>query len=157
MRKTPLGGKRVLYGVMYCRARIDALLGEASRLVSRVEVPCRREKTRWVYCCIGLCTPTHSLTHYCDRPTTITKSPPQVKIPNPSPAVSGGLAFSEFVEFVGKIAMQGLRATEYDRMFPTAFLKFQGILTVFGVADMDKLNSVRIMHAESVSELQECQ
>ena len=69
--------------------------------------------------------------------------------------MSGGLSFSEFVEFVGKIAMQGLKAAEYERMFPTPFLKFQGILTVFGVADLDKLNSVRIMHSESVSELQE--
>ena len=50
--------------------------------------------------------------------------------------------------------MQGLKATEYDRMFPTPFLKFQGILTVFGVADLEKLNCVRVMHSESVSELQ---
>ena len=78
----------------------------------------------------------------------------RVKVTNPAPAILGGLSFTEFVEFIGKVAMQGLRTTEYERMFPTPFLKYQAILTVFGVADMDKLASVRTMHADSVDELE---
>jgi hypothetical protein len=60
----------------------------------------------------------------------------------------GGVAFSEFVEFVARVAVEGLQQENYDAVFPTPFAKVLAVLTVWGVADLKKLEEVRIIHTE---------
>lgn len=58
------------------------------------------------------------------------------------------LAFSEFVEFVARIAVEGMKQPNYHIIFPTPFSKVLAILTVWGVADLKKLEEVRIIRTE---------
>eukprot|EP00388_Colpodella_angusta_P028475 GDKK01012721.1.p1 GENE.GDKK01012721.1~~GDKK01012721.1.p1 ORF type:complete len:133 (+),score=19.76 GDKK01012721.1:1-399(+) len=62
----------------------------------------------------------------------------------------GGLGFSEFVEFVSRVAVEGMQQENYDVVFPTPFSKVLAMLTVWGVADMRKLEEVRVIHTEEV-------
>lgn len=57
-----------------------------------------------------------------------------------------GLAFSEFVEFICRIAIDGMEKDNYHSLFPTPFSKVLSILTIWGIADMKKLEEVRILH-----------
>ena len=57
-------------------------------------------------------------------------------------------AFSEFVEFVARIAGEGMKQPNYHIIFPTPFSKVLAILTVWGVADLKKLEEVRIIRTE---------
>jgi hypothetical protein len=81
------------------------------------------------------------------------KSTEKVQLPTPQPAVSGGLSFTEFIEMLGKISIQGLDTKEYDAIFPTAYLKFVGLLTVFGVADLARLKDIRTMGVGNINEI----
>jgi hypothetical protein len=58
------------------------------------------------------------------------------------------IAFSEFIEFVGRIAVEGMQQQNYHIIFPTPFSKVLAILTVWGVADLKKLEEVRIIRTE---------
>lgn len=59
---------------------------------------------------------------------------------------TGGLGFSEFVELIARVALEGMEAEAYNVLFPTPFSKILGILTVWGVADLKKLEEVRVIH-----------
>lgn len=66
-----------------------------------------------------------------------------------SPAIksakTGGLSFSEFIEFLARVALDGMQNPNYNSIFPTPYSKILAILTVWGVADMDRLEEVRIL------------
>eukprot|EP01032_Pedospumella_encystans_P019229 gene19229-21866_t len=68
---------------------------------------------------------------------------------SPQPTI-GGLGFSEFVEFMCRVAVEGMQQENYDVVFPTPFSKVLAMLTVWGVADLRKLEEVRIIHTEEV-------
>lgn len=60
---------------------------------------------------------------------------------------TGGLGFSEFIELVARIALEGMEAESYNVLFPTPFSKILGILSVWGVADLKKLEEVRLLNS----------
>lgn len=60
------------------------------------------------------------------------------------------IGFSEFVELVARIAVDGMQAESYHVLFPTPFSKVLAILTVWGVADLKKIEEVRIIRSESI-------
>ncbi len=70
--------------------------------------------------------------------------------PKISPSV-GGLSFSEFIEFIGRIALEGMDQPNYQVIFPTPFSKILAILTVWGVADLKKLEEVHIIRTEEAN------
>ena len=59
-----------------------------------------------------------------------------------------GVGFSEFVELLGKVAIEGLKQEHYHALFPTTFGKVLGLLTVWSVADLSRLEDVRAVNAE---------
>lgn len=63
----------------------------------------------------------------------------------------GGLGFSEFVELIARIAVDGMQAESYHVLFPTPFSKVLAILTVWGVADLRKIEEIRILKTEIIS------
>jgi hypothetical protein len=61
---------------------------------------------------------------------------------------TGGLGFSEFVELVASVALQGMEAeAAYHVLFPTPFSKILGALSVWGVADLKRLEEVRLLNS----------
>ncbi|CAE7659485.1 unnamed protein product, partial [Symbiodinium microadriaticum] len=75
-----------------------------------------------------------------------------MRLSNPAAVLTehGGLGFSEFVELVARIAVDGMQAESYHVLFPTPFSKVLAMLTVWGVADLRKIEEVRIMRSESI-------
>ena len=70
-----------------------------------------------------------------------------------SPAAVGGLSFSEFVEFIAKIAVEGMNLrvnNNYHVLFPTPFAKVLSILTTWGLADLSVLEDVRAISSKGV-------
>jgi hypothetical protein len=63
----------------------------------------------------------------------------------------GGLGFSEFVELIARIAVDGMQVESYHVLFPTPFSKVLAILTVWGVADLRKIEEVRILRTETIA------
>jgi hypothetical protein len=61
-----------------------------------------------------------------------------------------GLSFSEFMEFLCLIALEGMSTEQYHKMFDTPFKKIQALLTVWGVADIKKLEEVLQLHVDIV-------
>lgn len=61
-----------------------------------------------------------------------------------------GLSFSEFVEGLGIVAAQGLQQENYHAVFPTMYSKVLAVLTVWGLADLHKLEEVRCIRTEEV-------
>jgi hypothetical protein len=61
-----------------------------------------------------------------------------------------GLGFSEFIEVIGHIALEGLDHEDYHILFPTSLSKVLGLLTVWGLADMKKIEEVRAIRVDSV-------
>ena len=61
-----------------------------------------------------------------------------------------GLSFSEFMEFLCLIALEGMSTEQYHKMFDTPFKKIQALLTVWGVADNKKLEEVLQLHVDIV-------
>ena len=57
-----------------------------------------------------------------------------------------GLGFSEFIELIGRIAIDGMEQDSYHALFPTPFSKLLAVLTVWGVADLRKVEEVRVLH-----------
>jgi hypothetical protein len=76
-----------------------------------------------------------------------------MRLTNPAAVMTehGGLGFSEFVELVARIAVDGMLAESYHVLFPTPFSKVLAILTVWGVADLKKIEEVRIIRSENVN------
>lgn len=64
--------------------------------------------------------------------------------------LNGGLSFSEFMEFLCVVAMEGMATQHYHTMFDTPFKKIQALLTIWGVADIKKLEEVLQMHVDIV-------
>ena len=60
---------------------------------------------------------------------------------------TGGLGFSEFIELIARIALEGMEAENYNVLFPTPFSKILGLLSVWGVADLKKLEEVRLLNS----------
>jgi hypothetical protein len=68
----------------------------------------------------------------------------------PPPLQQGlkGLSFSEFVELIGRVAVEGLQQPNYHIIFPTPFSKALAVLTVWGIADLRKLEEVRVIRTD---------
>lgn len=73
--------------------------------------------------------------------------PPSNVIPESKPQVFA-MSFSEFVEFIARIAVEGMQQVNYHMVFPTPFSKVLAILTVWGVADLKRLEEVRTVRCE---------
>jgi len=59
--------------------------------------------------------------------------------------------FSEFVELLSGVAVAGLgRHPSFEVLFPTPFAKVLAVLTVWGAADMNRLEQVRAIHTEEL-------
>lgn len=56
--------------------------------------------------------------------------------------------FSEFVEAISRVAEQGMQQETYNNLFPSPFSKIVALLTIWGLADLKKLEEVRAIHAE---------
>ena len=57
--------------------------------------------------------------------------------------------FSEFVELIARMAVENmLQQPCYHSIFPTPFSKVLAILTVWGVADLKKLEEVRVIRTD---------
>ena len=59
---------------------------------------------------------------------------------------SKGLSFTEFMELIGRLALDGMEQECYNRLFPTPFSKLLAVLTVWGVADLKKVDEIRVLH-----------
>lgn len=59
-----------------------------------------------------------------------------------------GLSFSEFVEALATVAVTGLQQPNYDVIFPGAFSKVLALLTVWGLADLHRLEEVRCVRTD---------
>tara|TARA_A100001015_G_C14988183_1_gene712528 strand:+ start:483 stop:1847 length:1365 start_codon:yes stop_codon:yes gene_type:complete len=59
-----------------------------------------------------------------------------------------GIGFSEFVELLGKVSIEGLKQDHYNSLFPSTFGKVLGLLTVWSVADLTRLEDVRSVNTE---------
>lgn len=60
---------------------------------------------------------------------------------------TSGLSFTEFIEFVCRIAVDGMdKEDNFHVLYPTPFSKVIAIFTVWGVADLKKIEEVRILH-----------
>ena len=64
--------------------------------------------------------------------------------------LNGGLSFSEFMEYLCVVATEGMTTPHYHNMFNTPFKKIQALLTIWGVADIKKLEEVLQMHVDIV-------
>lgn len=60
----------------------------------------------------------------------------------------GGLAFSEFVEFLTQLSLRGMLKDTYNSVFPTPYAKVISMLMTWGLVDMKKLHSVKAMTAK---------
>jgi len=82
-------------------------------------------------------------------PTKGKKSP---KISTEEARVVGdsGISFSEFLELLGEVACAALTGPDYNIMFPNAYHKIVGLLTVLGFADLQKLEDVNLMNSENI-------
>jgi len=67
-----------------------------------------------------------------------------------SPKVNTGLAFSEFLEFLGHVALYGMELEHFHTLFPNPFSKVLALLTVWGLADTRKLQEVLHLHVDIV-------
>ena len=67
--------------------------------------------------------------------------------------VSGGLSFSEFVEFICRVGVEGLHHDHYQTLFPTPVSKVLAVFTIWGACDLKKLEEVRALNSESHAEL----
>jgi hypothetical protein len=83
--------------------------------------------------------------------TTASIQPPSSLISPTAKASVGGLSFSEFIELIGRIALIGMDQPNYQVIFPTPFSKILAILTVWGVADLKKLEEVHIIRTEEAN------
>lgn len=63
-------------------------------------------------------------------------------------APATGLSFSEFVELVARVAVDNMQQPNYHVVFPTPFSKVLAMLTVWGVADLGKLEEVRAVRMD---------
>ena len=54
------------------------------------------------------------------------------------------------MEFLCVIALEGMAIQHYHTMFDTPFKKIQALLTIWGVADIKKLEEVLQMHVDIV-------
>jgi hypothetical protein len=68
-----------------------------------------------------------------------------------SSKLTGGLGFSEFIEFIAKIALIGMDGPNYHILFPTPFSKVLAMLMVWGIADVKKLDEVRAIRSECLA------
>ena len=71
-------------------------------------------------------------------------SPPSKK------AAEGGLGFSEVLELLARIALDSLQQPSFEGFFPTPFSKVLALLSFWGVADLQKLEEVRVVHTEEI-------
>lgn len=60
-----------------------------------------------------------------------------------------GISFSEFVELIARVAIDGMESQpNYHIVFPTPFSKVLALLTVWGVADLHRLEEVRAIKTD---------
>jgi hypothetical protein len=63
---------------------------------------------------------------------------------------SNGISFSEFVEFICRLACESMQVGNYALIFPSNFSKVLAILTLYSVADLSKLEEVRAIHSDEI-------
>ena len=102
----------------------------------------------------GIVSPT-SETHRLSLKTSSQSDTKSIKRPvvdaeSRSAKVSTGLSYCEFLEFLGHIAVHGMGYDHFANLFPTPFAKVLALLTVWGVADMKKLQQVLHLHVDLV-------
>lgn len=88
-----------------------------------------------------------------DLPPLPSSPPPPQTTPSPTENAKNktanlGLSFSEFVEAMALIAVKGLQQENYHLVFPTVYSKVLALLTVWGLADLKKLEEVRFIRSE---------
>ena len=59
-----------------------------------------------------------------------------------------GIGFSEFIELLGRLALDGMKQDQYNVLFPSAYGKVLGLLTIWSVADLNRLEDVRAINTE---------
>ena len=62
----------------------------------------------------------------------------------------GGLSFTEFCEFIARVALEGMDFDHFQQLFPSPFQKVLAILTIWGVADTKKLEDALQLHVDIV-------
>ena len=77
--------------------------------------------------------------------------PPTSNSVVPSSTPNPGLSFSEFLELIAKVAVDGLKQENYNIMFPSDFSKVLGLLTVWGLANPKKIEEIKIFHFDDRS------
>jgi hypothetical protein len=66
----------------------------------------------------------------------------------PVPVVHG-LSFTEFLEIIALIAVEGLASVpQYSNLFPTPYSRVLAVLTIWGVADLKRLEEVRLIRTD---------
>ena len=64
--------------------------------------------------------------------------------------MNGGLSFSEFMEFLCMIAIEGMSSEEYHKMFDSPFKEDSGSINSVDLADIKKLEEVLQLHVDIV-------
>lgn len=78
--------------------------------------------------------------------------PPNVNTQTPNNgAPNPGLSFSEFLELIAKVAIDGLQQENYNILFPSNYSKLLGLLTIWGLADPKKIEETKIFHFDDRS------
>lgn len=72
--------------------------------------------------------------------------PPIGNPPQPNSTANPGLSFSEFLEVLAKVAIDGLQQENYNYLFPSDYSKVLGLLTVWGLANPKKIEEIKIFH-----------
>ena len=63
---------------------------------------------------------------------------------------STGLAFTEFLECLALVANSALETPAYRNIFPTPYSRVLALLTIWGFADLNKLEEINLMNASEI-------
>ena len=63
---------------------------------------------------------------------------------------STGLAFTEFLECLALVANSALDSPAYRNIFPTPYSRVLALLTIWGFADLNKLEEINLMNASEI-------
>ena len=63
---------------------------------------------------------------------------------------SGGLSYTEFLTFLCDIALEGMNYEHFHKLFPSPFNKIHALLTIWGIADIHKLEDAMMLHVDLV-------
>lgn len=67
--------------------------------------------------------------------------------------VSGvSLSFCEFVEVIARVAIEGMQQETLTKLYPTPYAKVAAILSVWGLADPERLEDAKLLHTPGLAE-----